>query len=191
MTTIFIDLIGVAVRAPASLKDLIREVAPHKMDGEIDAALRRFQAGLMKRDEFWETLGIENWERAEADVMRKVKPDPALSEAIGYLKRKNHTIVLVAEVPSAWVEIILHHNRLEHYFDRSYSTADLKATKRQATAYKKLVDEYGDCMLIDNEIDNLRAARSAGMATVLVGKPDGVFKPDFAISSLREIKNIL
>ncbi len=191
MPTVFMSLRGVAVNDPGTLKDMVKRLAPHKMDGEIETALQRFKLGATTSNEFWARMDVENWERAETDLMANFRTNPDLSEIVGYLKRKNYKVVLLADMPSAWVDIIISHNRLKHYFDGSYSTADLKASRRQAAAYQKLAEKYGDSVVVDNDESNLLAASRVGMHTILIGKSEGVYKPDYQVSSLREVKEVL
>lgn len=191
MPTVFMGLQGVAVSDPGTLKDLVKRLAPHKMDGEIETALQRFKLGTTTPSEFWARMGVENWERAETDLMANFTTSRDLSEVVGYLKRKNYKVVLLADMPSAWVGIILSHNKLKHYFDGAYSTADLKASRRQASAYQRLAEKYGESVVVDNDESNLLAASRAGMHTILIGKSEGVFKPDYEVSSLREVKEVL
>jgi putative hydrolase of the HAD superfamily len=81
------------------------------------------------------------------------------------------------------------------HFDGVFDIRDTQyVCKPNAAAYHSVCDALGvgaaECIMIEDSIPNLQAAKTLGMLTVLVGSADGADGADFVIDRIEAISDI-
>jgi putative hydrolase of the HAD superfamily len=110
------------------------------------------------------------------------------------LARLGGTRLVLSNAPRHYVEEVLRAIRLRRFFDAVYTIEDTGYRgKPHAWGFHRLLRNHDldphRCALIDDILDNLRAAHRLGMSTVWVG-PGGRLAPhyvDLRISSVTEL----
>jgi len=191
MKTVLLDLFGVA--CPDEFKKRIMyPMFRDMLEAQVDAAYNSFKFGQIDEDEFWARLG---WDTAEgrAEMLKRVQMDPHLREVVAYLKRKNFAVVLFSDFPKVWLDMIARRNSLQPLFDKVVSTPEWGYAKNNANLYAEATRQFGECIMVDDNLAHLAIASHHGIATVWKkGLMEGTsFEPDQVIRYLDELKEVI
>lgn len=92
------------------------------------------------------------------------------NELLEKLRAEGHTVCLLTASPHFLIEPCFKRLDLYKYFDHVWSTDDIGLEKSDVMIYHevaKMLGKYiGDCAFVDDNINNIRAAKKAGMYTV-------------------------
>lgn len=142
---------------------------------------------------------------ASVIYQKLAKPLPGVFSLLRKVKKAGLKTALVSSSPWEWIKPILRRFKLRRYFHEIISADDLKDKRGKPHpaiylfAAKKLKVKPEDCLVFEDSINGVKAAKAAGMFCVAV--PDrrwikdrrGMGKADLVVSSLIDIKifNIL
>ena len=94
------------------------------------------------------------------------------TELLEKLRNEGHTVCLLTASPHFLIEPCFKRLDLYKHFDHVWSTDDLELEKSNVMIYHevaKMLGKYiGDCTFVDDNINNIRAAKKAGMHTVAI-----------------------
>ena len=124
-----------------------------------------------------------------------LQPNPALDRALASLPQRK---VIFTSASRHHAERVLHILGVRRHFDRIVDVRDVDfESKPQITAYLRVCQllnlQPEECVLVEDNVRNLRPAKELGMTTVLVGEDGGTNGDvvDYAIARVEEIANIL
>jgi HAD superfamily hydrolase (TIGR01509 family) len=146
-------------------KNLIREVIALGFDG---------MAKYYK-----EHFGIEDsWEEIVADFKKNLQglydevipAKPFVEEVLKILKERGHSLNILTGSPHCFLDPCIKRLGLEKYFDNMWSGDDFPMKKDDPKIYGLVAERLGsaceNCVLVDDSVVPLRAARAAGWQTV-------------------------
>ncbi len=108
----------------------------------------------------------------DVDVSRYLQPDPALDATLDSMEQEK---VIFTNATAEYARRVLAVLGVERHFRRILDIYALRFfCKPNPEAYQILLEELPaqgeECLLIDDNLRNLRAGKAVGMATVLVGQ---------------------
>jgi phosphoglycolate phosphatase len=132
-----------------------------------------------------------------AGVCEHSAPYPDVVEALRQLKAQGLRFACVTNKLAAFTEPLLAELDLDHYFDLVLSGDSLPRKKPDPLPLAHMCDRFGiaptAAILVGDSLNDLRAARAAGMPVILVrygynqGVDLGAHDPDAMIESFREL----
>ena len=123
-----------------------------------------------------------------------IHPSPALTDM---LERLPQYKIVLTNADLAHAQRVLARLGLQSHFD---AIVDIRAlnwvNKPEPKAYRRAMElagakEPGECMLIEDSIRNLRAARALGMLGVYVGAQDPGDDADFVLRDISELTRVV
>ncbi len=116
-----------------------------------------------------EIRGIEarKWEIAEQLPPNKIKPVEGLYHFLGLLKKRDMKLGIVSSSPRKFIDLVLSSLKISDMFRVVISCSDVKALKPSSEglllAAKRLFSEPSNCLVIDDGINGMLAAKEAKM----------------------------
>lgn len=163
---------------------------------ELAKTLRHF-FGLTKSEQ---EIIKERDEMALDIYKKKAKLMAGFLSLVKKAKKKKYKIALVSSSPRHWIRPILRRFKLKKYFDEIISAEEMPDGRGKPHpaiylfAAKKLAVQPKDCIVFEDSVNGVKAAKAAGM--FCVAAPDkrwiknrkGMERADLIVSSLRDKK---
>lgn len=144
----------------------------------------------------------KTFDQVEDDVVERVieligendTKMPGVKEILDFCKSKRLKIGLASNSSHDLIEVVLEKVGIKHYFDFFSSAQDVEKGKPDPAVYlyaaEKLGVEPGECLVFEDSIIGVRAAKSAGMFVVAIPTPEDFNKSSFEIADFK-ISNLL
>ncbi len=143
----------------------------------------------------------EKWNEMMDIAKNNISPIQGAIELINQLKENGFKLAVASSSPHSFIELVLSELKLKEKFDVIVSTEDVKFGKPNPEIFllaaKKLRKDPSECVVIEDGINGIIAAKRGGMKCIFLTRKnkDQQFA-DLAISSLKElsakrIKNFL
>ena len=160
---------------------------------------------------FLEENGIVSEELVEKLVKRKeelyrefveteLKLLPGVLDCLKYLKRKGYKIGLASSSSKETIKQFMRVTKTESFFDAFTSGDEVKEGKPNPEIFLKCAEKLGvepkDCVVIEDSVHGVEAAKKAGMkcVAVLTGKHSRKdlekVKPDLILESLEDCRSL-
>lgn len=114
--------------------------------------------------EHWQSLSDCAYKWHECMV-----PLPGAEEFCDFLRDKGYRLYLLSNASTAFYDYYKRFRPFQ-YFDGMVVSADIHLLKPDVKIYEYLLDKYrltaGECLFIDDRLDNVASARSAGLQAV-------------------------
>jgi putative hydrolase of the HAD superfamily len=115
---------------------------------------------------------------------RYIQPNPRLDAMLAAIPQEK---VVFTNASREHAERVLNVLGVRRHFDRIIDVRDMNyESKPQPAAYRRICDLLGvrpeECMLVEDNVHNLRPAKTLGMTTVLV--QDGDVSPDATVDQI-------
>jgi beta-phosphoglucomutase family hydrolase len=140
------------------------------------------------------TIAREKEERFRSLVEEELEPFPGAIELIQSLNRAKFPLALASSAPMQNIELILDKLGLKKCFPVIVSSEEVSKGKPDPeiflTAAKRLNVEPGDCLVIEDAVAGVTAAKAAGMKCIAVTNTHtarSLIEADLIADSLREI----
>ena len=137
------------------------------------------------------------WERLKKRIGEKgVKEIPGASELVKELKNKGFRLAIASSSRRDFVELVLKKLRLREYFDVIASGEEIGKGKGNPDVFLKAAEKLGlqpsECVVIEDSVDGMKSAKSAGFMVVGLVKSDTAKTPaEFNVTSLEQLLNLL
>ncbi|MGI9601145.1 MAG: HAD family hydrolase, partial [Acidimicrobiales bacterium] len=145
-------------------------------DDAIEVAERYRQASLgrLSAAEFWSSLRVEgDPEHLDHEFVARL---PLTDGALTFLERaklQGLTVACLANGLSRWFDLLRRRDSLDVYCETWLISSDIGVRKPDPAAYEALQAATGvpltNCLMIDDRVEHLEAARRVGMSTALFG----------------------
>jgi putative hydrolase of the HAD superfamily len=195
MKTLLLDMYGVIIEEskgnftpyvyahfPFTDKTFYRNLYVSASKGEIDS------------NEFFGTLGFTDAEGAKRDYIENhLTLDPDFH---GFAKSfsAKYNFVLLSNDVLAWSEYIREYHDIGKYFKAAIISANTGLRKPDIEIFRialeRLNVEPQDCIFVDNSVENLNAAASIGISTILFNR-DGENYGGKTVYSFKELGKLL
>ncbi|MEC5387342.1 pyrimidine 5'-nucleotidase [Uliginosibacterium sp. H3] len=101
--------------------------------------------------------------------------------------------IVVSNGPQAYVEAVLRHMRIDHLFSDIHGVEGLRLRpKPEPQGFRHLLGKLGvragQCVLVEDSLENLRTAKALGMRTVWISRAQG--RPAYVDVKLRSILDL-
>ncbi len=128
------------------------------------------------------------------DVSRYLEPDSALDAALGQIRQEK---VIFTNATEEYARRVLRALGIEHHFRRIFDVYSVDFhCKPDPEAYRILLQALpalgSECLLIEDNVRNVRGGKEAGMYTVLIGEEKGpVEGADFVLPEVAQVARVL
>jgi beta-phosphoglucomutase family hydrolase len=165
-------------------------------------AIRRVLAPDISADEV-EALAERKEAIFRAEVKGKIKPLPGVLPLLHSLKENGFRLALASSTVPENIKMLLSSLGIEQLFDCLVSGRDVSRGKPDPEGFllaaKRLGVEPGSCVIVEDAIDGVRAAKAAGMKCVAVANThprESLSAADLTVDSLeavdsRDIQSLL
>ena len=150
--------------------------------------------GELSSDEFLTLLGYDDPQfHMRNYIENHLTLDPAF---IPFAERfhREYDFVLLSNDVSEWSKHITGFHRLDKYFRRKIVSGDVKCRKPDRQIFKIALEavenQPGECLFVDNSIENLHAAETLGIVPILFNR-DGVEYDGITVNSFEELAELL
>jgi HAD superfamily hydrolase (TIGR01509 family) len=195
---LFIDAMGVLYASGDDVVDLLVPFCREKgstLNGEeilrvyVDCSLGKFSS-----TELWNRLGLnQNWDE---EYMQRYSLNPGVPETLALLKGKGYRLYCLSNDVMEWSLLLRKRFSLEGYFGGWIVSGEVGIRKPDPGIYDTAMEIAGagpgECLLLDDRVENLKAAREKGMKVLKFGEvTDGeVFRGPW-VASFQEIPRAL
>lgn len=102
---------------------------------------------------------------------KEVELIAGIIDLLHQVKTYSVSIALVSSSPHSWINIVISRFKLNHFFDVIVSSDDIKGKGKPAPdiylfASNKLRVKPGKCLVIEDSLNGVKAAKSAGMKCI-------------------------
>ena len=178
---------------------VIREILSKMVDKEYAFVKQRyilFSRGIISREVFWESLDVsDEMDRVENNFLSRLSK--SVSSDFFIKLKESYKIAVVSNFPRIWFDKLLHNFEFDGIFDFEVVSGDVGVRKPDPFVYLLLKHksniDFREMLFVDDKKKNLKPPKLFGMKTVWLKREEDSeeFEPDFTISSLNELKDIL
>jgi FMN phosphatase YigB (HAD superfamily) len=154
--------------------------------------------GSLRNEDFWRKFFIKgDYRDFERKFLDSLPLDGDFNNVSRELKERRLRLAALSHLPIEWGSYLVKRYAFNNIFDEIVITGEFKAKKTDRQIYEVLLRKLGmnasDCLFVDNELSYLQIASSLGFKTMLMKREEvtGEFRPDFVISSLKDIVRIV
>lgn len=133
-------------------------------------------------------------------VEGKLKLLPGVREFLTYLKEKGYKIGVASSASLEGIQQLLKETKIENFFDATISGFDIKLSKPNPDIFlecaKKLNVNPKDCVVVEDSVHGIEAAKRAGMKSLAVTtgqtsrKDLESLNPNWVLDSLEDFRKI-
>jgi HAD superfamily hydrolase (TIGR01509 family) len=166
---------------------------------EIKAVYRQASLGSISAKCFWERFGLgKEYPAIQDEYLRtRLRFDPGFRTAARALSGE-FDIAMLSNDLGEWSEALRRIHGIEEFFSFAVISSDARARKPDPAIYRALLSKAGRspalCLMVDDRLANLEAARGLGMRTALFlpsekassewAMADSGFKPDIVVADM-------
>jgi HAD superfamily hydrolase (TIGR01509 family) len=195
---LFIDAMGVLYASGDDVGDLLvpfcREKGSTLSHEEILKIYVDCSLGKFNSTELWKRIGLEkNW---DSEYAQRYSLNPGVPETLALLKADVYRLYCLSNDVMEWSGLLRKRFSLERYFDGWIVSGEVGARKPDPAMLDKALEKAGfapgDCLVIDDRIENLKAAHEKGMKVLRFGnKPEGPLYDFPCVASFQAIPGAL
>ncbi|MFA5926030.1 MAG: HAD family phosphatase [Parcubacteria group bacterium] len=174
---IIFDLSEVYLRGLLGTHEILTKRLKKKIESTelLTKDTKKFFEGKMTEDEFWRTLRNKSkWDIRVKELKKIVRMNfgeiEGTREIIEKLKKRGYKLGLLSVHTREWVahcEKRFDYHRLFHSIMYSFEAAVCKPERKAyELILEKINSEPGDCLFIDDNLENLVAAEKLGIKTI-------------------------
>ncbi|MDI6825862.1 MAG: beta-phosphoglucomutase family hydrolase [Candidatus Aenigmarchaeota archaeon] len=133
-------------------------------------------------------------------VEGKLKLLPGVREFLTYLKEKGYKIGVASSASLESIRQLLRETKIDNFFDATVSGFDIKLSKPNPDIFlectKKLNVKPEDCVVVEDSVHGIEAAKRAGMKSLAVATGQTLKKdleslnPNWILDSLEDFRKI-
>lgn len=116
-------------------------------------------------------------------IKGRCRPDGELQKTLAWLKSEGFRLVVASNAIHESVEKMVKYSGLEEYFEFILSNLDVAKPKPEPDIYLEAAKRLGlqpeECVAVEDNINGIKSASSAGMRVVVVDTPQDVRVPIF------------
>lgn len=186
---IIFDLVGVIFEKAFMISHVLVPMSGLKNKKEDVLSLYiKYDLGKITEKEFWTSLVGKKYKKFQKKFLDLYKLDPNYHE-ITKLKKK-YRIAILGNFPSEHGKYLNKKFGFNKLFEQVMFSGDYGLMKDNPKLFKLLLSKLKvkpqECCFIADRIHDLMTASELGIKTIWMQR----FKPDFTITSLKEIKNL-
>lgn len=122
-------------------------------------------------------------------IQEKGNPIPGIREVLELFRKKDFKIGLSTNSPSRLIPLVLEKANISRYFDAISSSEDEKRGKPHPAVYlttaKKLGIPPANCIVFEDSVHGVIAAKNAGMKTIAVPAEEQFRRKGFELADLK------
>ncbi len=175
---------------------MLKELAPSFSSQQIYDIYIEASLGNISAFDFWQKLGLgEDYpEIQDAYLDQYLTLDEFFKPAAEELA-ENYRLALLSNDLSEWSKHLRERHGLNEFFDEVIISADVHCRKPSEQIYNILLQrigaQSGDCIFIDDSIENLKAAARLGIHTILYNRDRITNFDGYLINSFVDLKHVV
>ena len=174
------------------LKELVPALSARQIyDIYIEASL-----GSISAFNFWQKLGLgEDYPEIQNAYLEQYLTLDELFKPVAKEMAENYKLAMLSNDLSEWSNHLRKRHGLNEFFDEVIISADVHCRKPSEQIYRILLQHTGahpgDCIFVDDSIENLKAAATLGINTILYNR-DGITDYEgYLINSFADLKYVV
>ena len=201
MRAILFDMDGLLIDSEPLWKDAEREVFA-RVGVTIPAALAEITMGL-RTDEVtafwyarqpWSGASLEEVENAVIEQVGELIATrgaalPGVAQVLDFFAARKYRMAIASNSPDVLIDAVLRKLAIGHYFQVLCSSVHEPQGKPHPGVYLTAAARLGvapeRCLVFEDSVPGIRAAKAAGMTAVAVPAPELAHDPAFALADLR------
>ena len=191
------DLVGTMTKERHLVSTLLAEIL-RKGKEDIRPSYELYKEGKVRKEEFWKSFGIEEYDEYEDRVIAGLGIDENMLKVIKDLNEKGFKLTILSNIPKEWGYAFLKKHNLGDIFPKVFFSGDLGMTKPNAKIYELLMNTYPDIdpervFCVDDDLEDLAQGKNFLMQTVWVKNEDldYPYVPDYVVEKPGEILGVV
>jgi len=195
MKTLLLDMYGVIIKeSKGNFMPYTYAHFPHTDKASYRKLYVSASRGEISCEGFLTALGFANSASITRDYVENHLTLDAMFCDFAERFAAQYDFVLLSNDIAEWSVYIRKYHDLDRYFKAAIVSANIGLRKPDVAAFQRTIELLGvaasDCIFVDNSVENLRAAESVGMDTVLFNR-DGEEYGGKIVNSFAELRDIL
>ncbi len=195
---IVFDIYGVIITSGHNIKDLLFPIFPQHKTHRYSRKIYHFYAvNKISREDFWPQIGAQNFD-LEKKFLSRHKLNKDFYDVIKYLQKKNKKLFILSNIPREWSDFLNKKFNFNRYFSGQLYSWQTGTRKPDKKIFKILTKKYklisSQILFIDDNIINIRAAKSLGFITCWCDRDNTDINPtsvDYKINNLKQLIKII
>ncbi len=195
---IVFDIYGVIITSGHNIKDLLFPIFPqHKTHRYSRRVYHYYATNKISREIFWPQIGDSQF-TLENKFFYRHRLDKSFYQVIEYLNKKNKKLFILSNIPREWSDFLAKKFAFDKYFIGQLYSWQVGLRKPNPKIFQSLHKKFNlnisQTLFIDDNINNIRAAKSLGFITCWFDREKSKIDPlsaDFKITSLKQLIEII
>ncbi len=190
------DTMGVLFPEAHMVRNGLMKVLPNRDYSTVKHFYNLYTLGRISREEFWSRLNIKDFEKVERKFLNLFDIDKDVFDVLRYLKQK-YRLGIITNHTTEWFEYLDKKFGFSKFFSFVVISSDVKERKPSSRIFKIFLEKANvdgnEVYFIDDKLENLKSASQLGIKTIWLKREEqkNKFKPDFVITRLCQVKEIL
>lgn len=184
MKAVLFDMYGVIIREPkGNLQPYIEGFIPGITEEQVYANWLEASRGFMSSEDFLRSTGLEgDLKTIEREYLDTLHLNDGIFDAVSYLRSRGIKTALLSNDMKEWNSYLRARFDLDRLFDEIVVSGEVGLRKPMPEIYALALERIGekadDCVFVDDQERNTKAAAALGINTVTFGAP-GAQAADF------------
>lgn len=194
---VILDFIGTITDDRRLVTNVLSGILGKKPE-EIRGYYEQYKVGDISFSEFWKSFGIEDYEKYEEEIVKRLGVNKKMEKVLNILQRRNYKIVILSNMPSQWGRKFLEKYDLNKYFAELYFAGEIGYKKNDPKAYRILLKQFENIdsermYFVNDELEDLAKAKNLLLQTVWYEseKKNYPYVPDYVVKTEKDILKIL
>ncbi|WP_027338863.1 HAD family hydrolase [Halonatronum saccharophilum] len=152
--------------------------------------------GMITSAKFWECFGLENLDQEYLSSSLRFDNE---SLRIPQKYKNEFSFAIISNDVAEWSKILRNMYKIDNYFSHSVISGDVGIRKPDLEIYNIFLDKTNalpeECIFIDDNIKNLKAAKKLGIYTIYFNRNQGIENEyldcDYVINNWSQIQQII
>jgi putative hydrolase of the HAD superfamily len=197
---IVFDIYGVIICQGHNIRDILFPIFPgHKTHRYSRRVYHYYAENKIDRAEFWRLMGVEsNFAKLEKNLFNKHQLDKDFYKTVNTFIKKNKKLFILSDIPHEWLNFLENKFQLTKYFSGQVYSWQQGIRKPNRKIFNILLKKYkldpSQTLFIDDNIENIKAAKKLKMKTCWFNRENQEIKPitaDFIITNFNQLINKL
>ncbi len=175
---------------------MLRELVPALTKEQIYAAYIEASLGNLSAFDFWQRLGLgEDYPQIQNAYLDQYLTLDELFKPVAKEMAESYRLAMLSNDLGEWSNHLRKRHGLDELFDEVIISADVGLRKPSEQIYKLLLQRTGalpgNCIFVDDSIENLKAAAKLGINTVLYNRDKITDYDGHLINSFADLKHVV
>jgi beta-phosphoglucomutase family hydrolase len=166
----------------------------HKIFGQRNDLIIRLKLGQSVNPELIDTISADKEMFFRTEIVKDLRPFPGVISLLQTIRENGISMAIGSSAPLENVEVVIHGLKIQNYFSAIVFGLEVKEGKPSPDVFlaaaRKLAVEPVDCIVVEDAIAGVQAAKRAGMSCIAVTNShpaEALKQADMIVSSLQQV----